>query len=110
MANSDAPRVLLDSCALLAVIKNEPGSERLDGLMAMIDRGKAQLVASVLVLGEVYKRSDDDDEAERARRDHKLEEIRKLLKSREVMLLDVTPPVIEKATDFRLAHKPESTD
>ncbi len=103
MANSEVPRVLLDSSALLAVIKNEPGSERLDGLMEMITHDKAQVVESVLVLGEVYKQSDTKDGAERARQDQKLDEIRKLLKSRQVMLLDVTPPIVEKATEFRLS-------
>lgn len=101
MATSDVRRVLMDSCALLAIIKNEPGAERLDGLMAMIAQGKAQLVESVLVLGEVFKRSEAKDEAERDRQDQMLEEIRKRLKSREVLLLDVTPPVTEKATEFR---------
>lgn len=101
MASNDRPRVLLDSCALLAVINNEPGSERLDGLMELIDQDKAELVESVLVLGEVYKHSDAKDEDERARQSHKLEEIRKLLKSRQVILLDVTSPIVERATEYR---------
>lgn len=104
MATSDIPRVLMDSCALLAIIKNEHGAERLDGLMATIALGKAQLVESVLVLGEVFKRSDANDEAERIRQDQMLEDIRRLLKSREVLLLDVTPPITEKATEFRRDH------
>lgn len=104
MASSEPPRVLLDSCALLAVIKNEPGSERLDGLMDMIVRDKAQLLESVLVLGEVYKRSTAGAEVDRSREDAKLGEIRKLLTSQKVTLLDVTPPVVQKATELRQAH------
>lgn len=104
MASSEGPRVLLDSSALLAVIKNEPGSERLDGLMDMIAQDKAQLVESVLVLGEVYKLSTAKDDAERSRENAKLDEIRKLLMSRKVLLLDVTSPVVERATELRLAY------
>lgn len=104
MATSDIPRVLMDSCALLAIIKNEQGAERLDGLMATIAQGGAQLVESVLVLGEVFKHSDAEDEAERYSQDQRLDEIRRLLKSRDVLLLDVTPPIAEKATDFRRDH------
>ena len=104
MATSEIPRVLMDSCALLAIIKDEPGAERLDGLMAMIAQGKAQLVESVLVLGEVFKRSDAKDESERDRQDRMLEEVRDLLKSREVQLLDVTPPITDQATQFRRDH------
>lgn len=110
VANSEPPRVLLDSCALLALIKNEAGAERLDSLMAMIGQGQAQLVESVLVLGEVYKRSDTGDPAERERQDQKLEEIRRLLKSREVLLLDATAPVGEKATELRLKYNLKLAD
>ena len=43
----------MDSSALLAVIKDEPGADRLDGLLEMIGRGDAELVESVIVLGAV---------------------------------------------------------
>lgn len=33
MARTDPPRVLMDACALIAIIKDEPGAERLDGLL-----------------------------------------------------------------------------
>ena len=65
MAKSDKPRILMDSSALLAVIKDEPGADRLDGLLEMIGRGDAELVESVIVLGEVFKQSDAADETER---------------------------------------------
>lgn len=101
MAKSDVRRVLLDSSALIAVIKDEPGASRLDGLFHMIQQGEAELVESVLVLAEVFKRSTSNDEAQRSLEDAKLENIRALLQSRDVMLLDVTPPVARKATEYR---------
>jgi len=38
MATSSRPRVLLDACALIAIIKDEPVASRVDGLLAMLDR------------------------------------------------------------------------
>ena len=73
-------------------------------MMDMIVRDKAQLLESVLVLGEVYKRSTAGAEVDRSREDAKLGEIRKLLTSQKVTLLDVTPPVVQKATELRQAH------
>lgn len=107
MATSDKPRVLMDSSALIALIKDEPGAERLDGLMEMIEAGEVELVESVLVLGEVYKRSDASDESERARQDKKLDAIRSLLGSRDVVLQDVTRPIVEKATEYRQRKAPK---
>jgi len=106
VAKSDKPRILMDASALIALIKGEPGAERLDGLLGMIDRNEAVLVESVLVLGEVYKHSDADDEGERRRHDYKLASIRRLLESRAVVLLDVTPPIVKKATEYRLNKAP----
>ena len=106
MAKTGRPRVLLDSSALIALIKGEPGAERLDGLMEMVERGDAELVESVIVLGEVYQRSNAADEAERNGHDAKLESIRSLLESRDVLLLDVTPPIVKKATGYRQSKKP----
>ncbi|WP_029212874.1 type II toxin-antitoxin system VapC family toxin [Arsenicicoccus bolidensis] len=107
MAKSDKPRVLLDSSALIGVIKNEPGAERLDGLLEMVGRGGVELVGSVLILGEVFKQSDAADESERRRQDGKLGNIRRLLESREVMLLDVTKPIVKVATEYRRNRKPK---
>ena len=36
MAKTEIPRVLLDSSALIAVIKNEPNAEHIDGLLDML--------------------------------------------------------------------------
>lgn len=108
MANGDRPRVLIDSSALLSVIKDEPGAEGLDGLLEMIGRGEAELVESVLILGEVFKQSDAADESERQRQDEKLGNIRRLLESREVLLLDVTPPIVKAATEYRRNRKPKA--
>ena len=104
MAKTDVPRVLLDSSALIAVIKGEPNSEHVDGLLNMLDRKEVQLVESVIVLGEVFKLSDHKDQAVRARYDAELHKIRSLLESREVLLLDVTKPIVQKATRYRRDH------
>lgn len=104
------PRVLMDSSALIAYIADEPGADRLGDLMDMIRGGSAQLVVSVLVLAEVYKRSDAKDASERHRYNEKLDDILMRLESRSVVLLDVTPPVAKKATDFRLSHKMKVPD
>jgi predicted nucleic acid-binding protein len=101
MARTDAPRVLIDACGLIAIIRDEPGAERLDGLMDMIVRGDAQLVESVQILGEVFKKSEADDPDTRRDQDHKLKNIRMLLESRDVELLDVTLPIVRRATEFR---------
>lgn len=105
MAKSDTKRVLMDSSALIALIKGEPPAARMAGLMAMIERGDAQLVESVIVLAEVYKRSTHPDEMERQRQDALLDDIRANLESRDVMLLDVTPPVARKATELRTKYR-----
>lgn len=107
MATSNKPRVLMDSCALLALIKDEPGARQLDGLMEMIDEGSAQLIESVIVLGEVFKESEADDESVREQQNHKLQNIRLLLESPDVQLLDVTPPIVRLATQFRRNRKPK---
>jgi len=91
----------MDACALIAIIKNEPDAERLDGLMEMLDQGDAHLVESVQILAEVYKKSDADDPAARRHQDAKLENIRARLESCDVELLDVTLPIVRKATEFR---------
>jgi len=91
----------MDACALIAIIKDEAGAQRLDGLMDMITRGEAQLVESVQILAEVFKKSDATRLDVRALQDMKLTNIRALLESRDVQLLDVTPPIVRKATEFR---------
>jgi predicted nucleic acid-binding protein len=101
MARTDPPRVLIDACGLIAIIKDEPGAERLDGLLNMIDRHEVQLVESVQILAEVYRKSTAEDPATRDRQDTKLANIRALLESRDVELLDVTLPIIRKATEYR---------
>lgn len=104
MARTDIPRALLDTSALIAVIKDEPNAEHVDGLLAMLDLGEVQLVESVIILGEVYKPPDHKDLAVRARHSAKLQQIRSLLESREVVLLDVTQPIVRKATEYRRDH------
>ena len=47
------------------------------------------------------------DETERRRSDERLGNIRRLLESREVLLIDVTPPIVRKATEFRQNKKPK---
>lgn len=102
MAKSEIPRVLLDSSALIAVIKGEPNSEHIDGLLDMLARGEVQLYESVIVMGEVYKASDSKNPKERDRHEVKLEQIRSLLQSQEVVQLDVTSPIVRKATEYRI--------
>lgn len=104
MAKSEIPRVLLDSSALIAVIKDEPNAEHIDGLLDMLARGEVQLYESVIVMGEVYKTSDSKNPAERDRHTAKLEQIRSLLQSQHVVQLDVTSPIVRRATEYRLKH------
>lgn len=106
MAGTSKPRVLMDSSALIALIRGEPGSDRLDGLMAMVSSGEVQLVASVLILGEVYKRSEAQHEVERHRQDARMDNVLSLLDSREAMLLDVTTPIVRMAAQYRRNNKP----
>lgn len=101
MAKTERPRVLIDSSALLATIRDEPSAARLDGLLGFIDRGEAHLVESVLVLAEVYKTSQSATPAERDEQNARLDAIRARIESPGTLLLDVTPPVARKATDFR---------
>lgn len=110
MAKIETKRVLLDSSALIAWINGEPAAGRIAGLIDMIDRGDAQLVESVLVLAEVYKRSTASDKAERHRQNAKLSLIRARLESRDVALLDVTAPVARKATEYRVNHNLKVAD
>lgn len=101
MARTEIPRVLLDSSALIAVIKDEPNSEHIDGLLGMLDRKEVELVESVIVLGEVYKPSEHKDASVRERHDTKLRQVRSLLESRDVLLLDVTRPIVQRAMEYR---------
>lgn len=104
MAKTSPRRVLLDSSAIIAWIQNDPRTSRIAGLMDMLERGDAQLVQSVIVLAEVFKRSAHPDEFERQRQDALLNTIRSKLESPDVMLLDVTPPVARKATELRVKY------
>lgn len=110
MAKTDIPRVLLDSSALIAVIKNEPNSEHIDGLLDLLERGEVQLYESVIVMGEVYKASDSKDPAERDRHAAELGRIRSLLESQQVIQLDVTSPIVRKATEYRLQRSMKLPD
>jgi predicted nucleic acid-binding protein len=101
VARTDPRRVYLDACALIAIINDEAGAERLDALLDMITRGDAQLIESVQILGEVYRKSDAEDPNIRRDQDEKLANIRARLESRDVQLLDVTPHIIRMATEFR---------
>lgn len=105
MAKSDKPRALVDSSALIAWIKGDPVSARIAGLLEMIDRGDAQLVASVVTLAEVYRRSTAEDIAQRLCQDQKMDALRANLESPDVMLVDVTAPVARRATEYRLTYK-----
>jgi|GEM_PF-1082328 predicted nucleic acid-binding protein len=105
MARTDPPRVLMDACAFIAIIKDEPDSRRLDGLLDMLDRGDAQLVESVQILGEVYKKSTATHLARRLLEDGKLDNIRARLLSRDVELLDVTLPITRRATEYRQTYR-----
>lgn len=107
---SDSPRVLMDTCALLAIIKSEPGTERLLGLLEMLDRDEAQLVESSLILCEVYKKSGAADAKTRQLEDTKLAGILARLKSRDVELLDVTAPIAERAAEYRALYRLRSAD
>lgn len=51
----------MDSSTRIAVIKNEPNSEHIDGLLDMLDRNEVELVESVVVLDEEYKPSEHKD-------------------------------------------------
>lgn len=104
MATISRQRVLLDASALIAVIADEPVAARVAGLLAMLDRGEAELVESVLIFGEVFRPSDAKDPIKRREQNAKLAAIRARLESREVVLLDVTAPVVRKATEFRLSN------
>lgn len=110
MATSETPRVLLDSSALIAIIKDEPNAEHVDGLLDMLARGEVQLIESVIVLAEVFKPSDHKEQALREQHDAQLQHIRSLLQSREVALLDVTPPIARKATEYRLGYRMKLAD
>lgn len=110
MAKTSPKRVLLDSSAIIAWIQNDPRAARIAGLMDMLERGDAQLVESVIVLAEVYKRSVHPDEVERHRQDALLNTIRAKLESPDVVLLDVTPPVARKATELRMSHRMKLAD
>lgn len=104
MAKTDAKRVLMDSSAIIAWIKGEPAARRIAGLLEMIDRGDADLVESVIVLAEVFKKSNAATQHERVLQDNKLAAIRAKLESRDVLLLDVTVPVARKATEYRATY------
>ena len=71
----------------------------------MIDDDEAMLVESVIVLGEVFKISESAGVSDSAERERKLEAIRSLIQSRKVLLQDVSLPIINKATEYRLSQK-----
>ncbi len=100
---SRKPKVLIDSCALIALIEGKQGMERILPLLRQIDAGEVQLIESVVVLGEVYKVPSRQAEPEvQQRREKQLAVIRNRLCSRSVLLVDVTRPVIEAATRYRI--------
>ncbi|MDO5066443.1 MAG: PIN domain-containing protein [Propionibacteriaceae bacterium] len=94
----------LDSSVLIAWIKGEPLAERLRPLFTLIDQGEIQLIESVIVLAEVFKRSTASIEEERSTQDAKLELILNKLQSPEVFLADVTPAIARKVADLRAEH------
>ena len=110
VAKTEPLRVLLDSSAFIAVMKGEPSATRIDGLLGMIDRGEAELVESVLVLTEIYKRSTVANKKERQRQDARLAQILAKLESPDVTLVDVTVPSARRATDYRHEHKLKTAD
>lgn len=103
-------RVLLDSSALIAVVSGEPGAEQLSGLLDMLDRGEAQLVASVLTLSEVYRRSSDGNARRRDSYNARLDQVRARLEAPATELLDVTLPVARKATELRGTYRLATVD
>lgn len=104
MARTDQPRVLIDACAFIAIIRGEDRGQRLLSLMDMIDKKDAQLVESVQILAEVYKKSSATRLDQRALEDQKLDSIRARLVSRDVELFDVTLPIAMRATEYRQAY------
>lgn len=76
----------------------------------MLDRKEVQLVESVVIFAEVYKQSENKNPAVRDVHDEKLKDIRLLLESQEVHLLDVTRPVIRQATEYRRDYRMKVPD
>lgn len=105
MAMNDRPRILLDTSALLAWIKDEPESEDLADLLEYLDRGEGVLVESTLLLAELYRRVSDRPDWQQ-----RMDSILGKLRSRDVVLLDVTRPVAERAAQYRSAHRLKTPD
>ncbi len=106
MAKIEQARIaMLDTSVLLAWIKGEPECDRVADLLDFIDRGQARLVESTIILAEVYKRPTDKDKW-----GPKMDMVLAKLRSREVTLLDVTRPVVERAAEYRMVHKLKTPD
>ncbi|ERS35952.1 hypothetical protein HMPREF1275_00915 [Propionibacterium sp. KPL1844] len=105
MAKTDRPRVLLDSCAVLAWIKGEPEAQVMGSLLQMIDAGDAQLVVSAGIFAEVFKPA-----PEGATWQPVMDAVLNKLRSRDVEIVDVTEPVATSAAKLRLAHHMKAMD
>lgn len=99
MAKSSVPRVLLDSCAVIAWIKVEPEADLLGELLDLIDAGGAQLVESTFIFAEVFKPAGPNETWQ-----PQMDAIQRKVRSKDVILADVTEPVARTAAELRLAH------
>lgn len=99
MVRSDRPRALLDSSIMLSWIKGEPEARRIQGLLEAIDRGQVALVASTVMLAEVFKRPTDQETW-----GPKMDQVLTKLRSPEVAMFDVTPAIARKAAEYRTAY------
>jgi predicted nucleic acid-binding protein len=93
-------RALLDTSALIGVIKGEPEFEGLKSLLAAVDRGEVVLVESTAILAEVVPEHARDTELHAAARDSVLA----LLESPTTELVDVSTTVARKAGALRARH------
>lgn len=105
MAKPNRPRVLLDACALLCWIKDEPENGFMAPLMDFIDEGHAQIVESTIIFAEVYRPPKETEHW-----GPRMETVLETLRSRSVELCDVSRPVAEKAAAYRLKYKLHSPD
>lgn len=99
MPKTEQPRVLLDSCALLAWIKGEPEAMVMQDLLVQFENDEAKLVVSAAIFAEVYKPAGPGETWQ-----PKMDLVLRKLRSRAVEVVDVTEPVASYAAQIRLAH------
>lgn len=98
MARSDPPRVALDACAWLSIIKGEPTAEFVRPLLQQMSAGEVRPVGSTLLLTEIYKPSND------SRTQQKQSQILQMLEAPQFDLIDVSARIAREAAQLRLAH------